>query len=197
MQISTAQSPGLPRQIICTNENPDMPAKPYCAIGLSNPKSPSNVGSVVRACGCFSADQIFYTGIRYDRAEPFYTDTANRRHEIPLTNIDCLTEPPISPGVRLVCVELCENALPLTDYNHPEQAVYLFGPEDYSLSQETIDKADDVVFIPTIGCLNLSASVNLVLYDRMIKRTPAMSDIEYNDLIRSSRDCRNNLAIQD
>ena len=131
-----------------------MPAKPYCAIGLSNPKSPSNVGSVVRACGCFSADQIFYTGIRYDRAEPFYTDTANRRHEIPLTNIDCLTEPPISPGVRLV-------------------------------------------FIPTIGCLNLSASVNLVLYDRMIKRTPAMSDIEYNDLIRSSRDCRNNLAIQD
>ncbi len=174
------------------NDNPDKPTT-YCAIGLSNPKSPSNVGSVVRACGCFAADHIFYTGIRYDRAEPFYTDTANRRHEIPLTNIDNLTKAPVKAEVKLVCIELCENAIPLASYNHPDQALYLFGPEDYSLSQETIDQADDVVFIPTTGCLNLSASVNLVLYDRMAKQAKAMSHGEYNDLIRRSRDCRNNL----
>jgi len=179
------------------NDKPDMLDKPYCAIGLSNPKSPSNVGSVVRACGCFSADHIFYTGTRYDRAEPFYTDTANQRHEIPLTNIDSLTNAPVTAEVKLVCIELCENAMPLTDYKHPEQALYLFGPEDYSLSQETIDNADDVAFIPTTGCLNLSASVNLVLYDRMVKRAQAMSHSEYNNLIKSSRDCRNNLVIKD
>ena len=170
----------------------------YCAIGLSNPKSPLNVGSVVRACGCFSADHIFYTGSRYDRAEPFYTDTANRRGEIPLSNIECLTAAPVSDTVRIVCIELCENAKPLTDYRHPQEALYLFGPEDYSLSQETIDRADDVVFIPTTGCLNLSASVNLVLYDRMAKSTLAgtMTGSTCNDLIRRSRDCRNNLKVR-
>jgi len=178
------------------NDTPDMQSF-YCAIGLGNPKSPSNVGSVVRACGCFSADHIFYTGSRYDRAEPFYTDTANQRNEIPLTHIDSLTEAPVKPEVKIISVELCENAVPLTDYRHPEQALYLFGPEDYSLSQETINKSDDVVFIPTTGCLNLSATVNLLLYDRMIKQTKVLSHIEANDLIRSSRDCRNNLIVKD
>ena len=44
-------------------------------IGLSNPKSPTNVGSVLRAAGCFQADGILYTGERYSRAAEFCTDT--------------------------------------------------------------------------------------------------------------------------
>jgi len=188
------------------NDKPDAYADhgaDYCAIGLSNPKSPSNVGSVVRACGCFSADHIFYTGTRYDRAEPFYTDTANRREEIPLTHVDDLVESLVKnradiacKSLELVCVELCENATPLPSFNHPAQACYLFGPEDYSLSQETIDRADHVVFIPTNGCLNLSASVNVVLYDRRLKQASGTSTHNYDELIRSSRDCRNNLILK-
>ncbi len=167
----------------------------YCAIGLSNPKSPGNVGSVVRACGCFDADHIYYTGTRYDRAQPFYTDTANRRDEIPLTRVDDLLLA-TTGTLKVVCIELCENAIPLTEFQHPDRALYVFGPEDYSLSQETIDASDHVVFIPTNGCLNLSASVNVVLYDRAMKRSPALDSKEYNSLVRTSRDCRNNLSVK-
>lgn len=166
--------------------------KRYCAVGLCNPKSPGNVGSVVRACGCFGADEIYYTGTRYDRAEPFYTDTANQRSEIALTRVDDLLLT-AEGDQETVCIELCENATPLAEFTHPDQALYLFGPEDHSLSQDTIDAADHVVFIPTKGCLNLSASVNVVLYDRAIKQKPALDPDQYNNLVRNSRDCKNKL----
>lgn len=172
------------------NDKPEKHAA-YCAIGLCNPKSPGNVGSVIRASGCFDADHIYYTGTRYDRAEPFYTDTANRRNDIPLTKVDNLTA---VNDVKIVCVELCENATPLADFEHPAQALYVFGPEDGSLPQHMINTADHVVFIPTHGCLNLSASVNVVLYDRATKRRPVVNKFEYNNLIINSRDCKNNLV---
>ncbi len=47
------------------------------SIGLTNPKSPTNVGAVMRAAGCYQVDAVYYTGTRYDRASAFYTDTQN------------------------------------------------------------------------------------------------------------------------
>jgi len=38
------------------------------SIGLINPKSPDNVGSVMRTAGNYQVDNIFYTGTRYPRA---------------------------------------------------------------------------------------------------------------------------------
>ncbi|HAU04423.1 MAG TPA: 23S rRNA methyltransferase, partial [Pseudoalteromonas shioyasakiensis] len=32
------------------------------SIGLLNPKSPTNVGGVLRAAGCYNAKQVFFTG---------------------------------------------------------------------------------------------------------------------------------------
>ena len=60
-------------------------------------------------------------------------------------------------------------ARPLPEYTHPDRALYLFGAEDGSLSQELRDWCEDVVYIPTQGCMNLAATVNVVLYDRLAK----------------------------
>ena len=38
--------------------------KRYSCIGLYNPKSPENVGSVMRAAGCYGVASVFYTGVR-------------------------------------------------------------------------------------------------------------------------------------
>lgn len=46
---------------------------------------------------------------------------------------------------------------------------YCFGPEDGSLSQSFLQQCDEAVFMPTIGSLNLAASVNVLLYDRVAK----------------------------
>ena len=75
------------------------------------------------------------------------------------------------------------------------RATYIFGPEDGTLSQDTINCADSVVFIPARSSLNLAASVNVVLYDRQAKHTQNCGRAEYDQLIRESRDCRNRLQV--
>ena len=156
-------------------------------IGLTKPKSPTNVGAVMRAAGCYGVDGVFYTGTRYPRAAKYQTDTHQSNQSIPLQGVerllDCLPK-----GMQLVCVELALGATPLPEFEHPDQAMYVFGPEDGTIGQAVIDRADAVVYVPTRGCMNLAATVNVVLYDRLAK-----SDLSFaNDqLIRDSRDINN------
>ncbi len=167
-----------------------MPASSFVSIALFNPKSPSNVGAVLRAAGCFSANQVRYSGQRFAQAARYHTDTKNIANQIPLVERqDLLADLPT--GTRIICVELAEGATPLPHFSHPQNAVYVFGPEDGSLPQHLIDQADEVIYMPTKGCLNLAASVNITLYDRTAKLSPLPVD---DTLIKSSRDTNNRLV---
>jgi tRNA(Leu) C34 or U34 (ribose-2'-O)-methylase TrmL len=96
-------------------------------------------------------------------------------------------------GTKIVCVELVEGAIPLPEYQHPENALYVFGPEDGNLKQSIVNQADEVVYIPTVGCMNLAATVNVLLYDRLAKT----NNVEGSDqLIRDSRDNNNHLKVK-
>lgn len=160
-------------------------------IGLHNPKSPTNVGSVMRAAGCYQASAVRYTGERFARAVKYQTDTKNINSQIPLTHVtDLLADLPVA--TKVVCVEFAEGATLLPQFEHPQQAIYIFGPEDGSLPQDMIDAADHVVYIPTVGCMNLAASVNVVLYDRLCKSTRA---IDGEQVIKTSRDTNNRLVV--
>lgn len=165
-------------------------------IGLCNPKSPDNVNSVRRAAGNYRVDSIFYTGTRYPRAVKLNPDIPNINRDvslsIPVTGVSNLTDD-LPQNMKIVCVEFAEGAVPLPEYQHPENAFYIFGPEDGTISQQIIDIADTVVYIPTVGCMNLAATVNVVLYDRLSK-----SSVKYDshDLICKSRDTNNNLKVK-
>jgi hypothetical protein len=50
-----------------------------------------------------------------------------------------------------------------------------------------------VVYIPTNGCMNLAATVNVLLYDRLAKSAIAIGD---NELIRKSRDTNNTVKVK-
>lgn len=167
-------------------------SSPKVTIGLSNPKSPTNVGAVLRAAGCFQADSILYTGVRYDRAAAFCTDTKNQSKSIPLTGVSCFLES-APENAKIVVIELAENAISLADFQHPENAFYIFGPEDGTVKQKIVNQADSVVYIPTVGCLNLAATVNIVLYDRLVKSQQSGAG---NELIRQSRDMNNRLKVK-
>ncbi|MHA2939722.1 RNA methyltransferase [Vibrio sp. RC27] len=159
-------------------------------IGLYNPKSPTNVGAVIRAAGCYQADQIRYSGRRYERAAKFHTDTHNAKKTVELMGVDDLTSG-LDANTKIVCVELAVGATALPEFQHPEQAIYIFGPEDGSLPQSIVDQADDVVYVPTTGCMNLAASVNVLLYDRLSKSHREHSD---KDII-GNRDNKNRLTV--
>lgn len=161
-------------------------------IALSNPKSPINVGSVLRAAGCFGVDEVWYTGNRFDKARKFHTDTHSATNKVPLIKKDSIAAPK-ADDTALICVDLVVGATPLNEFVHPENAIYWFGPEDGSLTQQQISSADAVIYIPTIGCLNLAATVNIVLYDRASK----LNAIEASDAhIVRNRDRNNQTQVK-
>lgn len=164
-----------------------------CHIALVNPKSPQNMGSILRAAGCYQAKSIRYTGERYARAKAFSTDTKNAHLNIPVKQVEQVTDPVDDEHLIKVGVELVEGAIALPAFQHPDNALYIFGPEDGSLSQEIVDQCDHIVYVPTVGCMNLAATVNVLLYDRLAKTTVMPGN---NDTIIASRDTNNRTKVQ-
>lgn len=69
-----------------------------------------------------------------------------------------------------VVVELGPRATPIQDFKHPERAFYILGPEDGSVPKDISARCKHHVYIPTAGCMNLAATANVILFDRMMKR---------------------------
>jgi tRNA(Leu) C34 or U34 (ribose-2'-O)-methylase TrmL len=146
------------------------------------------MGSILRAAGCYQAQSIRYTGSRYARAKAFSTDTKNAHLNIGVSHVNSVIDIINDKHLTKVAIELVEGATPLPLFKHPEKALYIFGPEDGTIDQDVIDQCDFVVYIPTIGCMNLAATVNVLLYDRLAKMTKMPND---DQIIINSRDTNN------
>jgi len=139
----------------------------YAAIGLFKPKAPVNVGSVLRAAWCYDAKLVISQGLRYKRAA---TDTQNAYKHIPfIENVDNLMDN-IPYDCVPIAVDLIDGAESLVEFKHPERAFYVFGPEDGTLGKQITDRCKHTIYIPTNFCMNLAATVNVILYDRMAKK---------------------------
>ena len=73
-------------------------------------------------------------------------------------------------GTVPVAVEVRANAEPLFSFEHPEAALYVFGPEDGSIPKPLLAHCHRFLVIPTRHCLNLATAVATVLWDRDYKR---------------------------
>lgn len=145
----------------------------YAAVGLHNPKNGLNIGSALRACGVYGAAMLAIDGERqkYVRVP---TDTMKAYRKLPFLKVSDLREV-IPHDCVPVAVDIVEGAQDLRGYKHPERAFYIFGAEDATLGEKTLSWCRDVVYIPTQGCMNLAATVNVILYDRFLKSTNSCS----------------------
>jgi tRNA(Leu) C34 or U34 (ribose-2'-O)-methylase TrmL len=149
-----------------------MGTRGYSAVGLHSPKNSLNVGSALRAAGCYGAAMVAVSGVRPQRyLGRIATDTHKAFRHLPLIACDDL-HAIIPYDCVPVAVELVDGAKCLFDYKHPERAFYVFGPEDGTLGKATLDWCRDVVYVPMQEhrCMNLAATVNVVLYDRAMKQ---------------------------
>ena len=137
----------------------------YAAIALDNPKSDVNVGSALRACAVYGVSLFAFSG---KRIKPGATDTYKAYRQIPTIRCDDILSC-IPYDCVPVAVDLVEDAISLVDYKHPQRAFYIFGVEDATLGDRILSKCRDRVYVPTNGCMNLAATVNVILYDRMAK----------------------------
>lgn len=145
------------------------------SIILYNPKYPHNVGGAVRACSNFGAKAVVFTGNRVSlepNKEKGYRLPREERmkdyQDIVLVN-DNYPFNRFGEGIVPVAVEKRENAESLTYFQHPRNAVYVFGPEDGSIPQVMLRHCQRFLVIVSKHCLNLSAAVNVVLADRITK----------------------------
>ena len=147
----------------------------FPVVVMLNPKFAVNVASMIRNCSCFNAEWLFITGDRVEvsnredrprqeRMKQFKTVKVVRA-ELPLLLFDSFGK-----SVAPIGVELTESSMPLPLLKHPDNAVYLLGPEDGSISKGWRAICHYVVAIPSRHCLNVAQAGGIVLYDRMVSR---------------------------
>jgi tRNA(Leu) C34 or U34 (ribose-2'-O)-methylase TrmL len=143
------------------------------AVFLHNPKYAHNVGAAVRACSCFGVEQLWWSGNRIDDDFELTNRLPREERMKGYKSVDMVrSERPFEhfPNASIIGIELKEGAEPLHHFEHPEEAVYVFGPEDGSLTKGVRVRCHRFVVIPSHHCLNLAAAINVVLYDRRAKR---------------------------
>ena len=157
------------------------------SIVLCNPRFAYNVGMVVRLASCYGVEQVWWTGERVN------TDLENRKKlpreermkgykDVDMIQFDRPLEQ-FSKDAVPVAVELRPNSERLQDFEHPENAVYVFGPEDGSIPSTILSGCHRFLIIPVAHCLNLATAVATILWDRALKTGKGLSepnDYRYN-----------------
>ena len=149
--------------------------KGYFGIGIQNGKTPENLGVLWRSTQNLGASFIFTIGNRYAKQS---SDTHHAVKALPyfhyLNFEDFYNHLP--KGAMLIGVELVDEAVLLSEFKHPRNAVYLLGAEDSGLSNIAIERSHHLIKFQTPKSLNVSVAGSIVMYDRSIKGTSVYLD---------------------
>ena len=146
------------------------------AVALHRPSRPENIGGVLRAADVYGVELVVLGGGALP-PEPLGhpTDTTQAWRRIPVVFADDVLDA-LPEGCVAVAGERVAQATPLPEFEPPERAMYVFGPENGSLDETMPKRCAHVVSIPGHECSNLAATVNVVLYDRTAKRWERVRD---------------------
>jgi tRNA(Leu) C34 or U34 (ribose-2'-O)-methylase TrmL len=127
---------------------------------LIDAKYSHNVGATIRACSCFGAESLVWTGSRIDLSKFTRLPREERMKGYRSVQFVNHQQRPLElfENFTPVCVEVHENSEPLTTFDYPENAVYVFEPEDGKMPQVVRRLCHRFVHIPSHFCLNLSAA---------------------------------------
>lgn len=130
-----------------------------------------NFSTVVRNCNAFLARRVYRSGIRrYDKRGT--VGTHNYEHVGYDESIINLINKYRGEGYRIVAIDNVGEAQDIRSYQWDRKSFMLFGEEGRGLSQEAIESADDIVYIPQFGSvrsLNLGTASGLAMYDYACK----------------------------
>lgn len=138
-------------------------------IVLCNPKFPHNIGAALRACACYGVPKLRWTGPRMDRELdklsriPREERMKGYKHVHFGRNDKAVDE----LGGTPVCVEVNSSHQNILTFEHPDDAVYVFGPEDGSVPDGMRSCCHHFVFLPMLNCANLSVAVATTLAYRL------------------------------
>ena len=142
----------------------------FYEIGIIGNKTPDNLGTLWRSACIMGAAGIFTIGRRYPRRQS--CDTMNTPKHVPLREYDdfesFLEARP--RDTQLIGIELIDDAVDITEFKHPERAIYLLGAEDTGIPRRYWDTCQKIIKIPFYGnSLNVAVTGSIVMYDRYVK----------------------------
>lgn len=167
------------------------------SVVLVNPKYPHNVGAAVRAASCFGARQVWWTGdrVRLDAGKRLPREERMKGYkDVEMRHFDNFIEQ--FPSATPVAIELRPGSETLPQFHHPENALYVFGPEDGSIPTVVLQHCHRFVVIPSKHCVNLAAAVYLVLYDRLAKLDPFATVGTVKQMFAGNDDFHEELGLQ-
>lgn len=141
-------------------------------VHLIEPKYAHNVGGALRACSVLGAGSLTWTGDRFGFDALKRLPREERMKAYRHVSCGAMAETDLevqAVDLTPVCVELVEGAERLPDFEHPDRALYVFGPEDGGVPKSVRRHCHRFVEIPGRSCLNLAAAINVVLYDRCLQ----------------------------
>ena len=147
-----------------------MNSRGYFGIGIYQPKTSDNIGTLWRSALNFGASFLFTIGTRCMINQP--SDTVSAHKHIPFyVYPDFESFANVLPnGCRLVGIEQTNNSQCLSSFDHHERSVYILGSEDNGLAEKIIPYCTGgIIHIDTPFCLNVAVAGSIVMYDRHFK----------------------------
>lgn len=137
----------------------------YFEIGVYNPKTEVNIGTLWRSAYQLGASGIFTIGRRYKKQS---SDTVHAFNHVPLRNYEDYEDfkEHIPFGCQIIPIEMGGHGL--SNIVHPERAVYLLGAEDYGLPEKILEKCNLIISLESIGTnsYNVAVAGSIVMYHR-------------------------------
>lgn len=140
----------------------------YFGIGVEGISKPMNVGSLLRSAHSFGASFFFTVSPVVDVHAMQASDTSGAFDHVPFYNFATVEDLVLPAKTSLVAVELLPDAVDLPSFRHPQQAVYVLGPELGNVSDKMLARCDYAIKIPMKFCVNVGVAGALVMYDRLI-----------------------------
>jgi tRNA(Leu) C34 or U34 (ribose-2'-O)-methylase TrmL len=148
----------------------------FFGIGILNPEIEENIGTLWRSAYILGASFIFTIGLKKFKKQS--SDVTHSWNKIPLyihKNFEQFYQS-IPYSTQLIGVEMCENATPLSDFEHPLRSVYLLGSESCGLPENVINKCHSLVSLPGSFSLNVATTGSILIYDRISKIQTTLPD---------------------
>jgi tRNA G18 (ribose-2'-O)-methylase SpoU len=138
----------------------------YFEIGIYRGKHTENVGTLWRSAYQLGAAGIFTIGSAYKR-QP--ADTAQTMQQIPLRQFATFEEFLAARPFGAVLVGIEMGGTPLSQFCHPDKALYLLGSEIDGLPPKLLAQCNHVIALESVrsASYNVAVTGSIVMYHRV------------------------------
>lgn len=151
-----------------TSNNNQYPHTAFYGIGVMHGTNPVNIGTLWRSAYIMGASFIFTVDKKYKKQSADVVVTPSRIPLYHYRDLDDLKSH-LPHGAPLVGVELTDNAVFVSEFEHPRRAVYLLGSETNGLADKVLADCHRVVKLPGDFSLNVAVAGSILMHDRISK----------------------------